>query len=362
MVDLLKVLGFALLAPAVASCAPEFSDRSSAVTGLRVLAIRGTPAEVVPGKEVAYQLLVVDPQGEVPAPRADWSYCTQPKPTSELNDVATACFDNPSVVTKFGQGAAPTGQIPVNACAQFGPDVPQPAKGMGTDASGNQVTQTQGRPTDADSTGGYYQPVILRVSSDGASLPTLAETRVRCGLAGSTGEQFEQFNARTKLNENPELSAVSVTNLGNAELTGSDAASPLAVSPAQGLRLRAAWPACPVTPACGDGICSPGETIQACPDDCTTPKGCGGSEPFAYLDPEQHVLVDRHESMRVSWFASRGSFESDHTGRPESEFSELSTDNTWTAPAEPGPVFLWVVLRDDRGGVDWRSFKVDVRQ
>jgi len=361
MVNLRKVATSIALAPCLFACAPEFSERSSEVITPRVLGIRSTPAEVLPGANVSYQLLVGGVDGTVTSPRAHWSFCTQPKATNELNDVAPACFGEGEFVIPFGTGVAPSGRLPVNACAQFGPDVPQPSSGSGTDSSGNTVTQTQGRPTDPDSTGGYYQPVILDVRTGGAQIPALGETRITCGLSGSTGEQFENYNARTKTNENPQISSVLVTSFANAELTHEDAPEPLAVSGSEMLALRVSWPACPSEPSCGDGICSPGEAIQDCPDDCTTPVGCTGSEPFAYLDPEHHVLVERHESMRVSWFATRGSFYSDHSGRPESEFTQTSSDNTWTAPQEPGPVFLWVVLRDDRGGVDWQNFKVNVR-
>ena len=345
--------------PCVFACAPEFSDRSSAVSGPRVLAIQSSPAEVLPGNPVSYRILVADEQGTVSTLRATWSYCTQPKPTNELNDVANACFGSGDIVSAFGTGFSPTGKLPVNACAQFGPDVPQPAAGSG--APGSTVRQTQGRPTDADSTGGYYQPLILQVSAKGTQIPTLGETRITCGLANSSGEQFEQYHARTTTNQNPVLSSVTVSELKNAELTLDSAEAPLAVTASKTLTLKANWPACPSEPSCGDGICSPGEKVQDCPDDCTTPRGCGGSEPFAYLDPTQHALVDRHESMRVSWFATAGSFDSDHTGRLESDYAEIFSDNTWTAPKVPGPVFLWVVLRDDRGGVDWKSFVVEVK-
>jgi hypothetical protein len=361
MVNLRIIAGSALFAPCLLACAPEFSERSSAVTAPRVLGIRSNPAEVLPGGAVSYQLLVGGVQGTVASPHADWSYCTQPKATNELNDVAPQCFGQGDFVVPFGSGATPTGILPVNACAQFGPDVPQPSSGSGSDSSGNSITQTQGRPTDADSTGGYYQPVILDVQTAGTRIPTLAETRITCGLAGSTGEQFEEYNERTKINENPQLSSVLVSSQGDSELTPEDAPKPLAVSASTLLTLRANWPGCPSVPSCGDGMCSPGEAIQDCPDDCTNPVGCGGSESFAYLDPETHVLVDRHESMRVSWFASGGSFYTDHTGRAQEEFTQTSSDNTWTAPEGPGPVFIWVVLRDDRGGVDWQSFKVNVQ-
>jgi hypothetical protein len=361
MVNLRMIGGCALLAPCLLACAPEFSDRSSEVTAPRVLGIRSTPAEALPGTEVFYQLLVGGENGTDTSPHAKWSYCTQPKATNELNDVAPACFGKGEFVQPFGAGFTPTGKLPVNACAQFGPDVPQPSSGSGSDSSGNTVTQTQGRPTDADSTGGYYQPVMVDVGTGGDQIPTLGETRITCGLAGSTSEQFAAYNERTRTNENPHLADVIVTSLEDAELTREDAAEPLAAPASKSLTLRASWPACPSEASCGDGVCSPGETIQDCPDDCSRPVGCGGSEAFAYLDPETHVLVARHESMRVSWFATRGSFNTDHSGRPESEFTETSSDNAWTAPKEPGPVFMWVVLRDDRGGVDWQSFKVNVQ-
>jgi hypothetical protein len=64
--------------------------------------------------------------------------------------------------------------------------------------------------------------------------------------------------------------------------------------------------------------------------------------------------------MRVSWFATLGAFRDDHTGRPEEEFALTSSDNAWTAPAAAGPVFMWVVLRDARGGVDWQSLRLQV--
>jgi hypothetical protein len=374
MVNLLKIARILLILPCLFACTPAFSDRSSAVSGPRVLAIRSEPAEALPGSDVSYRILVVDDQGTVNSPRANWTYCTQPKSTNELNDVATACFGSgvvfepgpdggteASILMPFGSGVSPTGLLPVTGCAQFGPDVPHPAGGAGVDSSGNAVNQTQGRPTDADSTGGYYQPLILQVSADGAQVPTLGETRITCGLAGSTNDQFAQYHARTKTNENPQLLSVTSPTLGDQELTAVDATAPLAFQTSKTFTLRASWPACPTEASCGDGICSPGEAVQDCPDDCTTPKGCGGSEPFAYLDPQSHELVSRHESVRVSWFATAGSFDTDHTGRLESELAQTSSDNTWTAPKDPGPVFMWVVLRDDRGGVDWQSFRVDVQ-
>jgi hypothetical protein len=363
MVSFHKIALLGLFLPCAAACTPAFADRSSAVTGPRVLAVSASPAEALPGDDVKYRILVVDDKGAVAAPSVRWSYCTQPKPTNELNDVASACFgDDPNIIVPLGKGSSPTGTLPDDGCAQFGPDVPHPSDNSGDLGNGGGSASTSvGRPTDPDSTDGYYQPVILQVTADQQQIQSLAETRITCGLAGSTGEQFEAFNKATKSNENPALLGVTLPGMSDAALTADNAATPLAFGPSTSVVLRASWPACPAQATCGDGICGPGEAIQDCPDDCTTPKGCGGSEPFAYLDPESHELVPRHESMRVSWFATAGSFDTDHTGRVESEFAQTSSDNTWLAPAEPGPVFMWVVLRDDRGGVDWQSFRVEVQ-
>jgi hypothetical protein len=63
--------------------------------------------------------------------------------------------------------------------------------------------------------------------------------------------------------------------------------------------------------------------------------------------------------MRVSWYATGGSFLHDVTGRA-AEDPETYTQNEWTAPAAPGPVYLWAVLRDNRGGIDFSSAEIDV--
>lgn len=342
-----KLLTLALGLPLLVACNPEFDNRFSTVDAPRVLAVQSSPAQAAPGKAVSYQTLVVDDRGTVESPRIDWSFCSQAKPVNELNDVATACFGTGDNVLPFAMGATASAKLPKNACRQFGPDLPMTLPG-----------EPSARPTDPDTTGGYYQPLILTVHDAGQIISTLAETRLTCALANSTGEQDEDYQKRTKTNENPALSGVTVPSMGDALLTDASDPAPLTVSRGAKLTFRASWPSCPDVPACGDGMCTSGETVMDCPDDCTTPVGCFGPEKYAYLDPARGMLVDRHESMRVSWFATAGHFADDHTGRLEAEFTQTSSDNDWRAPSDAGPVFLWVVLRDDRGGVDFRSFQL----
>jgi hypothetical protein len=63
--------------------------------------------------------------------------------------------------------------------------------------------------------------------------------------------------------------------------------------------------------------------------------------------------------MRVSFFASAGSFRDDRVGRAEDE-PEVAVENAWTAPAATGVAHLWFVLRDARGGVTFRGAAVQV--
>ncbi len=349
MQTLSKLSGLLLsLLPLLVACNPEFDNRFSSVDAPRVLAVQSSPAEAAPNAGVSYRLLVVNQNGTLANPRVDWSYCTKAKPINELNDVASECFGEGDFVQPFASGPTADGTLPKTACRQFGPDIPMTEAG-----------QPPGRPTDPDSSGGFYQPLILSIRAGGESISTLAETRITCGLANGAGD-IAAYRAATKVNENPALSAVTVTNLDNAVLSDGAVDGPLSVPASKKLTLSASWPTCPTEPVCGDGMCTSGETVADCPDDCTTPVGCTGSEAYGYIDPTTGLLVARHESMRVSWFATQGEFRDDHTGRTEEEAALTSSDNEWTAPNTAGPVFMWVVLRDARGGISWQSFQLQV--
>jgi hypothetical protein len=89
--------------------------------------------------------------------------------------------------------------------------------------------------------------------------------------------------------------------------------------------------------------------------------GCPGPEPYVSFDLSSRTLTSRREAMRVSWYATAGAFADDRTGRTEQEASLASTDNTWTAPSDTRAVTLWVVVRDSRGGLGWKSYRITVQ-
>ena len=311
----------------LAGCRPEFDERSSEVSAFRILAVRSEPAEVEPGKPVHYRALVAGPNGTSTNAAIDWGYCTLPKPLKELNDVSTLCFRaGADWIVPLGIGGEIDGETPKNGCRQFGSDVPEPKEG-----------EPAGRPADPDGTGGYYQPLRLILHYGSGYLLTLGETRLVCGLPGATREVLTDFAKRYRANVNPELDAVVALRPDPQPLVEEGAVGdPFVVHAGETLTLRASWSA------------------------CTGDDACTGAESFVYYDLLSRSLLPRRESLRVSWFATAGSFRDDRTGRAEDDVA-TTADDTWTAPSAPGPVTMWVVLRDSRGGTAWRSFTLSVR-
>jgi hypothetical protein len=135
-------------------------------------------------------------------------------------------------------------------------------------------------------------------------------------------------------NVNPTIESAA---LGGEDLirVETDAAATRSVRAGETVTIDLAWPACDAAP-------------------------CGGAEPYLWFDPTARRLLSRREAMRVAWYATAGAFATTHTGQIEAMADEPRTTNRWTAPAATGTVFLWAVLRDDRGGATWATFRLDV--
>jgi len=329
-----------------AGCAPDLGAPPSQVSSLRILAISGTPAEAKPGTMVAYSALLVDGTGERPdlAAGIHWAFCNQPKPLSDLDDVTAACFtlDSESFLTDLGQGPTATGALPLQACSLFGPDAPPSMAGM-----------PAGRPADPDPSGGYYQPVRLILQAAGQLVLAAEESRITCGLPGATSTTLASFTSEYQPNTNPTITSVVAVDAQ----TGSPLAS---VAAGQTVTLRTSWPAC-----------APGMT------------SCGGAEAYALYDEQSQTVTPRCEAMTVSWFATTGTFAVDRSspdagaggglqvldggvdgGAPGAVVAACDgatfADGQWTAPTTPGTALVWAVLRDDRGGVAWQRYSIDV--
>jgi hypothetical protein len=220
--------------------------------------------------------------------------------------------------------------------------------------------QPQGRPVDPDSTGGFYEPIRL-LASDGTV--TIDQTRLACGLGGVATDVGVDFAHRYHVNANPAVESLSIVGPDGKPATALVTADrgTNTVSAGQHLPLRVGWAACPNTDTCMDGFCGPDETSTSCAADCAMPKGCAGAERFVVFDIASQANVDERESIAAAWYTTAGaSVDTDRTGRASTDLAATS-DNGWGAPSVAGSSHLWVVLRDNRGGVGWAEYVFDVK-
>ncbi len=306
------------------ACKPTLDDTQSIVASARVLAVRADPAEAPPKSQVTYTALIVDASGTLRDAPLDWAYCNQRKPLAELGPVSPLCMTRDAdFLAELGVGTQVTATIADTACREFGPDVPEAKMG-----------EPAGRPVDPDLTGGYYQPLRLALPGSTGDAFTLERARLACGIVGATSEQLVDFRKRYRPNTNP---AVDALTANGARVVAEGSGAPSVVVAGARIAFHATWA------------------------ECTDPaKDCGGAEPYVVFDLASRSIVDSREAIRVSWFATGGSFDHDRTGRDAAETDSFS-DNAWIAPSQPGIVHLWIVLRDERGGAGWQSFAVDVR-
>lgn len=332
-------LSAVLLLAAVPSCRPSVGTPISQITGPSLLAVVAQPAEADPKGTavVSYEALAVDVGGRVPAPTADisypilWSTCTQPKPPTENNSVASACLDESLFPGTPGTSDwTYSAALPDDPCSLFGPVTPQ----VGPD-------QAAIRPRDADVTGGYYLPIRAElIVPEALARPGMAKPdalvmfhmqRILCGLVNVPAAPIREYNQTYKPNNNPVLTAITVVGPDGATsvLPATKAAgAPVAVAKGGAVSLAADWAA--------DSV-----------------------ERYPAWDVVNRVLAQHWETMRVSWYATGGSFQHDATGRSEDEHDLPYAENSWT-PAGAGLVHMWAVLQDIRGGTSYASFDLEV--
>ncbi len=353
------VVALAGLAP---GCKPTLNDTVSIVSKPVILAVQSTPAESPPDVSVAYTALVVDATGELHTAPVLWDYCNVRNPLSNLGPVAVECTEAGNAgLQKLGTGLSASGKIPTLACTNFGPNPPAAT-----------MNQPAGRPVDPDTSGGYYQPVTLFLGEGGEVQTLLYDMRLTCGFSGAGEQAQADLQARYHPNENPAIVSLMAgsTSLmpdgagggsgGGAPGDGGAGGSTNVVAAGTKLQLHVAWPPCPTTDVCGDGICGADESLTSCANDCKTPKGCAGAERYVNFDLQTEAVIDQREGIQVSWYATGGSFDSDSTGRSATD-TNVTSDNGWQAPSQAGTVHLWVVLHDARGGLGWQGYALDVK-
>ncbi len=282
------------IALALAACDDALDQRLAIIDGPRVLAVISEPAEARPKAMVTYRAVTASPDGPLVGV-PHWAYCTAPKPPTEDNAVPDGCVTGNQLVD-LGSSETVTAALPADGCLLYGPDTPPGGF----------------RPRSADDTGGYYQPI--RADLD----PVLAFglSRITCKLPTAPATEARRYDLEYVANQNPTIDGA-VPAVAGIDRVPADS----------DVELTLAW-----TP---DSV-----------------------ETYLYFDPGAQVLVDRRESMRVSWFATAGALPVDSTIVGEDDLATQAT-TTWHTP-DPGTAWVWVVLRDSRGGIAVRELEITV--
>jgi hypothetical protein len=294
----------ALVIAITLGCNSPLDQRLAIIDQPRILAITAEPPEAKPGAMVTYGALVAAPDGPA-AVAPSWAYCTAPKPPTEDDIVAPGCLGDTQVVD-LGAAATVTGKLPANDCALYGPDTPP----------GNF------RPRDPDATGGYFQPVRADTALGGADVVAFGLSRITCNLPTAPTTVAHAYQLGYVANANPTLSALALTDATGAAIATD------AIPAGTTVTLVASWPT--------DAV-----------------------ESYLYYDALSETLVTRREAMQVSWYATGGSIAVDASAVTEDDPS-TSVSTTWQTPAA-GPAWLWLVLRDSRGGIATQTIAVTVQ-
>ncbi|MDX2019014.1 MAG: hypothetical protein SF187_02140 [Deltaproteobacteria bacterium] len=165
------------------------------------------------------------------------------------------------------------------------------------------------RARDPDVTGGYYQPVRVQAAGEVA----FAMVRVFCNLPQASRAVAQAYREQYRLNQAPVLGPLLIDGAAARAVPG-------------GSLHRLSVPA-------------------------------AGREGYVRFDALAGALQPAVESLRATWFVTGGSLEDDDD---DNDANQGQADVRWTAPAGGAPVEIFVVLRDSRSGVDFRTAVVDV--
>jgi hypothetical protein len=313
MIGIKQLLPLVAIGAALATCKPDVGQPAYLVTDYALLAVRAEPAEVKPGATVTYSFLLASPNGTVQDTEAMWNVCLIPKPPSESNAVSSACsgFPDAGAVTVASTFTTP---VPSKVCQLFGPIAPPVM-----------ADKPPVRPRDPDSTGGYYLPVQVQVPGLATGmLSGFAFERIMCSLANAPSNVIAEYNKQYQANNDPVIDHADLVDasLGRLPLDF----GPLSVAAGSSFTIEAAFAA-------------------------------DSAEIFPIFDRASESLVDQQESLSMSWFVTGGTLEHDRTGIAAGKVA-TTTSNLWKSPTQPGEVYLWLVLRDSRGGTTYRSYQM----
>jgi hypothetical protein len=328
------------------------------INDLRVLAVRAEPPELLiereelaaaaPVRTVRFEALVVDPRG---GPMVyDWQFCPleSNETCSDYEQRKSAIA--PAVASLFvpfldaahaqasrgaaelsPAGAVATGGFDVQIAPQlFGYHLQSSALGLGNGAWTSAVLKLEVGPETLLA----QKRLVLNARDLSAFNPELAAAGWQvCDPAAPVAERGGCLPLRPRTaNHNPQVVGFEIAR--GDEVTFMPGVSPLKLASKEKVRLR------PVLAADAE---EPYQTIEST------------------LQGNQLVVVDHREELVVSWFTTAGTFADEQTALQLNR----TLGNSFTAPEViPGgagkAIVLFLVVRDQRGGVGWARIDAQV--
>jgi hypothetical protein len=317
---------------------PEYNE----LEGFRVLAVQAEPPTIAFGEDTTLSALVFVEDGDAGDVDYEWSWCPARLPSA----VGGECAIDEALVAGLGLGEVSfdLGQEPT---ATFTHAVPEDVLGAlcnsDADASGDLDAGVDDAAHDGEDDG---QGFLLDCSQ---GVPISVQLVARRGDATiTTIKELRLLRAGDPRNENPRIDGLShaLVPEGTAEddvedVVREDDATAVADD--------------------GDSELKLGEWYRMfadVPDDAAEMF----TRPPRGFETEGQ---DKLENLAISWFVSAGSTERERTAFTDgtSEFSDLF-GNTWKLPKsgdrDPGPAQIFLIIRDERGGIGWLQRTVEL--
>jgi hypothetical protein len=293
-------VSFALAATLAGGC--DNFKPASFVEGVRILGIHADPPEVASGEQAMLVPLVVDPgvdlDAGVPDITYEWALCNK-RPAIGI-DVDPDCFDadGGDLLTPLPTlaGGATMVTMPPRTLADF--NLP-------------------------DTTGGFYVPVRLRISAGDTHITAFERLRWKAGFVPPNQNPGAMGIAYVPTGTDGQLPDLGQT----VDPQPLDENTPMDLPLGGKLRLR--------------GSDTPGssESYMTFVGDLTNPSNV--------------TITTVTETVQFFWYASAGKLDPDVTGEARPDAILDTTQYTDTLAARAGLVDLWLVVRDERGGVDF---------
>lgn len=310
----------AAVAVFISACGQEF-EPFNLVEGLRVLAIRAEPPELLPGDRAEIVPLIHAPQGEAVSYR--WSWCPFASGRVSGFDCVVDQETLDTLVLAFA---------------------PEQARKLPPLELGSEPVADFEYSFDPELLAGIcrqlkegFAPELAFIPECERSVPIVLRLEVRAGLerVEAVKELSLKLGSDDERNENPEVLGVFAT-------VGAD-----------GVR----------TVLDEDGVTMLPREKRVSLEVEVEPEE---AENYVAPDPQRSgEMLERRESLFMTWYVTAGSTEYGRTGYFEGEASiDGLLGNSWKVEKSDqptaGPDYLYVVLQDNRGGVSWAARSIEI--